>query len=86
MSQSSSHDLFFFDFYSWEPEGFVSLVYAPQGEQTVLSWLRAVTLAEIAAIPSEGLHLDGLAMGGRGYLDCVELIPGWYYVDAFLPT
>jgi len=77
-----------FGFKRLHPETSATLYHCPDGTlPDVLGWTNvgAGTLTP-ADVPPDGLRLEGLGMGGRGYVLCVPLRPQWYFVEAYLPT
>ncbi len=70
-------------------EGCTTLFYCPDGAIPALftNWLPESSIpASMDDIPESGLHVEGLGMGGKGFLDCVRIEEDWYFVDAYLPT
>lgn len=66
-------------FRSWHPETSVHLCHCPADCYEMPDG-QAVTAA------NGELRTEGLGMGGRGYILCVRVAEGWFYVEQYLPT
>ena len=78
-----------FTFGSSNLEGSVELFHSPKGFEPVRRRLDRVFGFEDKELPDaseEGIRIDGIGMGQKGYVFYQMISPEWYLVDMYVPT
>lgn len=78
-----------FTFGSSNLEGSIELYHSPEGFEPVRRRLDRVFGFEDKELPDvseEGIRIDGIGMGQKGYVFYQMISPEWYLVDMYVPT
>jgi len=78
-----------FTFSSSNLEGSIKLYHSPHGFEPVKKHLDNIlgfSENEFPDISEEGIKIEAIGMGGKGYLFYRKISPEWYLVDMYLPT
>ena len=78
-----------FTFGSSNLEGSIELYHSPKGFEPVRRRLDRVFGFEDKELPDvseEGIRIDGIGMGQKGYVFYQMISPEWYLVDMYVPT
>ena len=78
-----------FTFGSPNLEGSIKLYHSPQGFEAVKKRLGIIfgfADKEMPDASEEGIRIDGIGMGTKGYVFYQMISPEWYLVDMYVPT
>ena len=78
-----------FTFGSTNLEGSIKLYHSPKGFEPVRKQLNRIfgfADKELPDVSEEGIRIDGIGMGQKGYVFYQMISPEWYLVDMYVPT
>ena len=85
----SEDEITSFTFGSTNLEGSIELYHSPKGFEPVRRRLDRVfgfADKELPDVSEEGIRIDGIGMGQKGYVFYQMISPEWYLVDMYAPT
>ena len=85
----SEDEITSFTFGSTNLEGSIELYHSPKGFEPVRRRLDRVfgfADKELPDVSEEGIRIDGIGMGQKGYVFYQMILPEWYLVDMYVPT